>query len=147
MHEEIMLWEYRLRHHRNQKRKLSALKDTAKQQESLIKSLESRLDKGQLKVKACTSRLEEATNSIAQLEKEKEELLEKQNDFKKMLEVQKNISKTKLRAVETKYATIKSINIGLEVHIIKIQAEMEKYKQLLLESSKNKNQENSKEIT
>jgi len=126
--EQVILWQ--LQQKQNEINERHRFKLTAKLQENekFIHALNTRIEKLTQQITELTQQVEDSRFRLHQHEVEKEELLQRHQQLKTLLETQKNISQAKIRAVEEKYQCIKAINLRLEKEIISLQTELEKYK-------------------
>jgi len=82
-------------------------------------------------IREFAKRIQQSTERIGDLEKLVQEKTEGLEAAKQLLVKHQAISLCQINAVESKYVSIKQLNIGLERRLIELESELEKHKLLL----------------
>jgi len=116
------------------------------QRERTISHLNSQLNQAIDTIGVLNNRHQEIVEHMSVLELELEEEKHKSVEFSELFAQQQEISKAKIEAVESKYETIKQINLGLEKKIFQLHADLERYQEKIITTGGTEQQDKSEKI-
>eukprot|EP01125_Pyxidicula_operculata_P021257 TRINITY_DN8111_c0_g1_i1.p1 TRINITY_DN8111_c0_g1~~TRINITY_DN8111_c0_g1_i1.p1 ORF type:complete len:1030 (+),score=209.37 TRINITY_DN8111_c0_g1_i1:11-3100(+) len=129
LNEELIIWEEQRVRYKTSHERFTQLQDQFKSLKNSHKHVNQQLMHAIETIKVLNSKLEDQSDYQSVLEKELEEEKLKSSKIQDLLNLQKQVSHSQLESVNSKYNSIKHINIGLHQQIMQLQVELEKYRQ------------------
>jgi len=129
LNEEIILWEERRLKLNESQEKVNILKLELTQRETTIAQLTSQLNHTIETISILNSRHQELLEHMSVLKAELEEEKSQKVEFAELIAQQQEISKAKIESVESKYGSIKLINLGLEKRIFQLHSDLERFQE------------------